>query len=187
MKTRHQPGRGFADPSKLPTGPTGLPCCRYCGTEVKRPRKTFCSDDCIHEWKIRSQPGYAAKYVLERDCGVCRQCGLDCIVLLQELKRLRASERLRIFGAESTHVVEILAGDATALPYLTERLDQLGLTGARRRLTQRLWDVDHIKPVSEGGGACGLDNLRTLCWRCHVKETTKLAGRRASSRRESIT
>lgn len=29
------------------------------------------------------------------------------------------------------------------------------------------WQVDHIKPVYEGGGQCSLDNLQTLCTVCH--------------------
>lgn len=29
------------------------------------------------------------------------------------------------------------------------------------------WQVDHIKPVSGGGGQCSLDNLQTLCTVCH--------------------
>jgi hypothetical protein len=29
------------------------------------------------------------------------------------------------------------------------------------------WQVDHIKPVYEGGGQCSLDNLQTLCTICH--------------------
>jgi 5-methylcytosine-specific restriction endonuclease McrA len=40
-----------------------------------------------------------------------------------------------------------------------------------------LWDVDHITPVIEGGGECGLDQLRTLCVLCHRKETAKLRKR----------
>ncbi len=183
MKTRHLPQRGYVDPKSLPTGPSGLPLCRHClTTEVKRPRKTFCSDDCIHEWKVRTQSGYAAKWVLVRDCGVCSACGLDCVQLLQSLKVLRSQERLRILGQKVTHHCLILSGDAT-LPRLNERLDELGLVGGRRLLSKRLWDVDHIIPVSEGGGGCGLANLRTLCWRCHQNETTALAGRRALSRR----
>ena len=35
-----------------------------------------------------------------------------------------------------------------------------------------LWDADHIIPVKEGGGQCGLENIRTLCFVCH-KEVTK--------------
>lgn len=30
------------------------------------------------------------------------------------------------------------------------------------------WEADHIIPVSKGGGCCGLDNLRTLCRKCHI-------------------
>lgn len=45
------------------------------------------------------------------------------------------------------------------------------------------WQADHIVPVIEGGGSCGLDNLRTLCTDCHQQETKKLAGRRAEARR----
>jgi hypothetical protein len=45
------------------------------------------------------------------------------------------------------------------------------------------WDMDHITPVVEGGGGCGLDNLRTLCIPCHRAETAKLAARRAADRR----
>jgi len=48
------------------------------------------------------------------------------------------------------------------------------------------WDADHIKPVVEGGGLCGLDNYRTLCVPCHKKETAELAARRAKQRRVAV-
>ena len=51
------------------------------------------------------------------------------------------------------------------------------------RNTGDLWQVDHIKPVIEGGGECGLDNLRTLCTDCHKQETKELAARRARERK----
>lgn len=35
------------------------------------------------------------------------------------------------------------------------------------------WQVDHIKPVSSGGGQCSLDNLQTLCTICH-KEVSEV-------------
>jgi 5-methylcytosine-specific restriction endonuclease McrA len=34
-----------------------------------------------------------------------------------------------------------------------------------------LWDADHIIPVKDGGGLCGLENMRTLCIPCHKKIT----------------
>jgi 5-methylcytosine-specific restriction endonuclease McrA len=48
-----------------------------------------------------------------------------------------------------------------------------------------LWEMDHIVPVVEGGGGCGLGNLRTLCLACHRAETAELARRRARKRREA--
>ena len=49
--------------------------------------------------------------------------------------------------------------------------------------TGAIWHMDHIVPVVEGGGACGLENLRTLCICCHKKETRELARRLAEQRR----
>ncbi|MEO8361800.1 MAG: HNH endonuclease signature motif containing protein [Vicinamibacteria bacterium] len=49
--------------------------------------------------------------------------------------------------------------------------------------SRSLWDADHIIPVIEGGGGCGLDNYRTLCVACHRGETSGLATRRAERRR----
>jgi len=46
-----------------------------------------------------------------------------------------------------------------------------------------MWEMDHIIPVSEGGGSCGLDNLRTLCIRCHKAETAALKSRLAARAR----
>jgi hypothetical protein len=36
-----------------------------------------------------------------------------------------------------------------------------------------LWDADHIIPVKDGGGQCGLENIRTLCIDCHKVVTKK--------------
>lgn len=33
------------------------------------------------------------------------------------------------------------------------------------------WHADHILPVWQGGGCCGLENLRTLCETCHERHT----------------
>lgn len=47
------------------------------------------------------------------------------------------------------------------------------------------WEMDHIVPVVEGGGACGLENLRTLCPDHHREATAALAKRRADRRRQA--
>ena len=51
--------------------------------------------------------------------------------------------------------------------------------------TRRLWEAHHVLPVCQGGGCCGLDNYRTLCTECHLKETKKLAALRAQQRRQN--
>lgn len=35
------------------------------------------------------------------------------------------------------------------------------------------WQADHIIPVFLGGGACGLDNIQTMCKYCHDEKTYK--------------
>ena len=47
------------------------------------------------------------------------------------------------------------------------------------------WQADHVVPVAEGGGSCGLSGYRTLCTACHRAETAKLAARRAAARRSA--
>ena len=49
-------------------------------------------------------------------------------------------------------------------------------------LSHHRWEADHIVPVSEGGGLCGLDGYRTLCKgagtnNCHGKATGELRKR----------
>lgn len=31
----------------------------------------------------------------------------------------------------------------------------------------QMWHLDHIRPVADGGGECGLENFRLLCCLCH--------------------
>lgn len=45
------------------------------------------------------------------------------------------------------------------------------------------WEMNHIIPVSEGGGSCGLDNLETLCMACHGTESARQAAKRAEERK----
>ena len=40
-------------------------------------------------------------------------------------------------------------------------------------ITKKPPEIDHIKPVSEGGSYTDFNNLQTLCSRCHKKKTAK--------------
>lgn len=145
---------------KLEKGPNGRNLCRECSTEVPPLRRTFCSKECVHEWKCRTDPGYQATEVFKRDKGVCALCSIDCTLGLQQL----------------THA---------PLCVLAPLMERFGLKSFDHLKHKRIWDMDHIKPVVEGGGSCGLDNLRTLCKPCHKRETAKLAARRAKARRNA--
>lgn len=150
--------RGFCDRSAAPRGQQGNILCRWCGQETASRRKTFCSSECVHQHMIRSSGQYIRRCVLIRDQGICAKCGLNAHLLYKQVRQARHSPDKQI---------SILQG--TAL--LTSRR----LLSSKRLRAGDFWHVDHILPVSEGGGACGLDNLRTLCKPCHAEVTRDLA------------
>jgi len=129
-------------------GPHGRGICRWCHSEVPPGRRTFCDDHCVHEWKLRTDPGYLREQVLRRDRGLCAICGLDTLEFYRRLQRVPARKRKAL-----------------------RRL--LDLYPKRRSF----WDADHILPVAEGGGECDLSNLRTLCIWCHQEHTAEFRRR----------
>jgi 5-methylcytosine-specific restriction endonuclease McrA len=150
LPSRTLPG-GRVQPHALPRGPNNLPLCRWCELEIlARRRRTFCSDYCVHQWRLRTDPGYLRDQVFARDHGICAACQADTVAIYAALKRSRGKAReagLSLYGLQSI---------------------------ASRR---SLWDADHIRPVAEGGGQCDLDNLRTLCLPCHREATADLRRR----------
>jgi 5-methylcytosine-specific restriction protein A len=144
---------GSADPSALPKGASGRNRCRWCDLEVPKGRLTFCSEWCVNEWRLRSNPGYLREQVLKRDRGVCSQCRIDTEREMRTLLRVRAERRHAAWAA----------------------------WGLRPKQRRSLWDADHIVPVVEGGGECDLSNMRTLCLRCHREATADLRRRRSAN------
>jgi hypothetical protein len=125
---------------------------------VEPPRRSFCGQACVHEWKIRRNPSYVRRCVLKRDDGRCAACGRDAIAEYHRLQWLQRTDP-EAFEAE------------------------VALCKAVRN-RHSLWDADHIRPVAEGGGECGLDNYRTLCVYCHQKITAAQCKARAARKRE---
>jgi 5-methylcytosine-specific restriction protein A len=62
--------------------------CRWCGVAVPKGRFTFCGDPCVHEWRLRTNPGYLREQVFARDRGVCAQCGVDTEALRSDKRKL---------------------------------------------------------------------------------------------------
>lgn len=94
--------------------------------------------------------------------GVCPRCGRQPI--------------LRIGYEHRAIVFELLE----KLRYTAKFIERL-----RREpfSAPHFWEADHIVPVVEGGGGCGLDNLRTLCIPCHRLYTAALAKRSVHRRK----
>src|ERR1700704_2443083 len=84
---------GRADAQELPKGPNGRALCRWCNLEIPALRRTFCSNWCVHEWRLRSDPSYLREQVLERDEGICASCGLDTVAEWRRIKRLPRARR----------------------------------------------------------------------------------------------
>jgi 5-methylcytosine-specific restriction enzyme A len=155
LPTRTLPG-GRTTRQALSLGPNNLALCRWCDLEIlAKRRRTFCSDYCVHQWRLRTDPGYLRDQVFARDRGICAVCHIDTIAAYNALKRARGPARaagLHLYGMKS----------------ITTR--------------RSLWDADHIRPVAEGGGQCDLDNLRTLCLLCHREATAQLRQRLTRAR-----
>ena len=137
---------GYLPKAKIERSESGKALCRWCRTETPPRRRTFCSDVCVHEWKLRTNPGYLRECVQARDKGVCAQCTIDTIAVRKDMRRLDYAARRKF-------------------------LKDWGLKENSRK---SLWDADHIIPVAEGGGQCDLANMRTLCLKCHRIATSEL-------------
>ena len=142
------------DAKLLPKDENGLTCCRWCGKGVKPPKRTMCSPECVHELKLRISGRYLRDCVYKRDKGICAICKIDTKEIAKKAITLEGDELVN---------------------YLNENKISLNRKIWVKKHGGGLWDADHIIPVKEGGGVCGLDNMRTLCIKCHKNETAILA------------
>lgn len=158
--------------------------CTWCGGAVPKGARSWCRPVCVDEWTIRNQPAAARAAVLARDRGICASCGADCAARTAKLRALQGAVKATL---SQFHRPTEPAASAFSAGCLT-------LAGCRRAVPldryyvgapiPPTWEADHIVPVCEGGGFCGLDNYRTLCVFCHRRETAALAARRAQARRD---
>jgi hypothetical protein len=93
-----------------------------------------------------------------RDGGICILCGIDCDLLRAWLSHYRRID-WNLFKAASA--------------VLTAAGFDLHLF--------KLWQADHIVPVSEGGPTT-MENGRILCHPCHKRVTKEMHQRRKAAR-----
>ena len=138
--------------------------------------------------RVRRDPTYARAAVLARDGGVCALCGCDT----EALRRAYHAAKAEAHAVHAGHLGRLCAAERQGVPegvlaqVRWRAMDALSgrIRGIESRLMalgycpgHPLWQADHVIPVAEGGGGCGLDGLRTLCHPCHVRESTALRRR----------
>ena len=165
------------------------------------------------KWAAVNDAKTVRRLVYERDRGVCAHCGVDTEKRAREARETsrlidwlarRHAEDLFARG-ELPFFPGFTASEKRYAEYrkATDKTDQATRHDAylwsdhwaREEMRARFgettgsgghtWEADHIIPVIEGGGECGLENYRTLCLPCHKKETAALAKRRAQRRQQA--
>ena len=165
-------------------GPEGRPACKVCLSDCPKGRRTFCSDQCVERYKIRTgSSAWIRPIVFARDKGVCAACGRPTGDLAERIYRL---ERIRLSWPHakqarlSDRLRRRFGRDQWASARLLLRAWLLLRQGWPPRyalnINRSLWDADHTVPLIEGGAA-ELSNLRTLCLPCHLAETRALRKR----------
>ncbi|MBY0424630.1 MAG: HNH endonuclease [Cytophagales bacterium] len=114
--------------------------------------------------KLRYQKGLALEHLFPKRNNECA-CG--CGNELEGRKRKWYSDYCR---RKSLYIFYIVKGDTKAIREILYQIDK----GFCRccGVYDEFWEADHIIPVYEGGGACFLDNLQTLCKDCHQEKTS---------------
>jgi 5-methylcytosine-specific restriction endonuclease McrA len=140
---------GWVDRRQLEKGPHGRNLCRWCKQETPKGRYTFCSEACVHEWKLRTDPGYLRDKVFERDRGVCAACGLDTEMLRRDKRKLDFAARRRFekdWGRrrslwDADHIRPVCEGggecDLANIRTLCLKCHRQATAELRRRLTAR--------------------------------------------------
>eukprot|EP00760_Papus_ankaliazontas_P015126 PhM_4_TR16358/c0_g2_i1/m.81850 len=141
--------------------------CLWCRAELPKistPQSEidlFCSGTCRAEYFVRRSSSAVRAQVYQLEHAQCRGCGVDCDALLQKLKSIATTD---VGYRERTDCL------LSAMPTLSLFPDAVRLA-VYAPSEGALWQVDHVLPVADGGGMCGLENLQTLCTACHRQKT----------------
>lgn len=156
----------------------GYYLCRHCMRPCPGTERHWCSEACLRHYLTTSQGSFVRALLFERDHGVCAECGVNAGQMDVALAQLKADLLHRLL--------------MTIHPMIVTTLRTEGWTNVKRRGKgsypdavefSSCWEAHHVQSVVEGGGECGLENYRTLCFVCHKKVSAEQARMRAQVRR----
>jgi len=164
-------------------GPKGS--CRVCGRVVAPPRRTFCSAECVTRHRQATSAAEMRAAVEGRDHGVCALCGTDTRQVAATLRCARrdwkdaSAAAWAAYRSAPDSSPPDLDGTFRASAFFRAALAVHGWElGDVAGEAAHLWEADHAVALVEGGLNV-IENVRTLCLRCHRRETAALAARRA--------
>lgn len=189
MSTQRTKKGGYVSIKELEKGANGRSLCRECNTEVPPRQRSFCGYACIHRWKMKTSTAYVRQCVETRDKGVCAGCSIDTkelgFAFVRYQHEILSSQRESAIKNGITRLSREGWGYIERANLKTFQAWGLEYGIPPGRLNKSWWDADHILPVAEGGGECGIDNYQTLCLKCHRAKTTEQARRKALACRTS--
>ena len=132
---------------------------------LERVEFTYCSQKCAEQGSLQrgsSTRTQVRAQVFGLEGGVCRKCDVNDHTMYTRICALDPVERL-----------DALINAKWSLPKSGPALER----SLQNPKEGDCWQADHTVAVAEGGGACALDNLQTLCTPCHQNETNRLTVR----------
>lgn len=87
-------------PIKNQKGPNGRPLCTWCHKEVPIGRRTWCSGECVDQYRMATDWQYLSRKVYERDKAICQSCGVDTKEIPYKKWRRRAHDIDHIIPVE---------------------------------------------------------------------------------------
>lgn len=165
----------------------GNPLCKRCHGRIPPNRKGFCSDECTREHRMLTSPEYLRQLVFERDGGYCSQCGFDCgaaDVRINDLRLVYSGLSLSAWGSLDWIWAKLtLERFLKSLRDVGFRFNAAQYFRPGKRRMRSLWEADHILAIADGGGECDLENVQTLCLRCHSVKSADLRKKLLEKRR----
>ena len=156
----------------------GCYLCRLCKKPCPESDHQWCSEECLRQYLTLSHGSFVRGQLFERDHGICAECGVNAAQMDAVLTRLQD---------DLLHPLLM-----TVHPMIATTLRAEGWTNVKLRGRgsypdaiefSSCWEAHHVYAVVDGGGECGLENFRTLCFVCHKIVSAEHARMRAHLRR----